>query len=162
MAHRLVFHKSKCKNLHGHRYKITANCRINENSETSHQFRKLGMALDFGFLKSLLIQEIDDPCDHALTLNIEDVQVLAMLGINAEQQLLIRQEIDAKGFYETTKNSIESKLYVISNEPTAENLARHWFSRLHKHVEEASENMAHLFSVEVEETPTCRAIYRQD
>lgn len=161
MAHRLVFHNSKCKNLHGHRYKITANCQVKDSIVGQSKFQKLGMALDFGFLKSLLLKEIDEDCDHALTLNIEDVQVLEMLGIDAEGQSTIRAEIESKGFYATTKNLIDSKLYVITNEPTAENLAFHWFQRLEKPVLDASESLAFLLSVEVEETPTCRAIYKK-
>ena len=55
-AHLIKGHEGKCKNLHGHMWKI-------EVTVESAQLNDLGMVCDFAVLKKRL-QEVLDPLDH--------------------------------------------------------------------------------------------------
>ena len=55
-AHHLPEHKGKCKNLHGHTYKVKAEVSSKELTD--------GMAVDFKILKDAL-NSVCDPFDHA-------------------------------------------------------------------------------------------------
>lgn len=159
MAHRLVFHHSKCKNLHGHRYKIVANCSITETGISSKNFTQKGLVLDFSFLKEILVEKIDIPCDHGLTLNIQDAVTLRCLGYTKDDLIKAEKEIQDFGFHLSTKNEINTKIYLIADEPTAENLAKHWYLKIAPLVLEKSARLAWLKSLIVYETPTCSATY---
>ncbi|MDO5510103.1 MAG: 6-carboxytetrahydropterin synthase [Weeksellaceae bacterium] len=66
-AHALHGYDGKCKNVHGHSYKLfvtIAGTPINDIQEV-----KNGMVMDFGDLKSIVNQEIIEPLDHAILLN---------------------------------------------------------------------------------------------
>lgn len=127
-GHRVPDHRSKCKNIHGHRYVIEAVCEggLFESGE------QRGMVLDFGFLKQLMVEHIDEPCDHGLILAKDD-PLRAM--------------------------RLEGKFYWIDGPPTAENLARHWFERLRNPVKAQSQENARLVKMRVWETPNCFAEY---
>ena len=64
-AHRVMNHESKCKNLHGHRYVIEA-------SFAAKDLDMLGRVIDFGVIKEVLGQWIDDNWDHATILYAQD------------------------------------------------------------------------------------------
>ena len=55
-AHKLPWHKGKCKNLHGHTYKleVTVEGPLNED----------GIVVDFGEVKKVVKKEILDKYDH--------------------------------------------------------------------------------------------------
>lgn len=55
-AHHLPFHKGKCKNLHGHTYKleVTVGGELDEN----------GLVIDFGDLKKIVSENIIEKYDH--------------------------------------------------------------------------------------------------
>ena len=57
MAHRLSFHRGKCRNLHGHSYKleVTLSGIADEN----------GMILDFNDMQDIILQHAVDILDHA-------------------------------------------------------------------------------------------------
>ncbi len=61
-AHFLSGYKGKCRNIHGHRWKVVVHVK-NEELKKSGQER--GMVLDFGSLKNKL-KEICDYFDHKL------------------------------------------------------------------------------------------------
>ncbi len=94
-AHRIMNHESKCKMLHGHRYAIEATFQAKELDD-------LGRVIDFGVIKKLLGAWVDNNLDHNTILCIKDKD----LG-----------------------NKIESetgqKIYYITENPTAENIAKH-------------------------------------
>jgi 6-pyruvoyltetrahydropterin/6-carboxytetrahydropterin synthase len=83
-AHRVQGHGSKCRGRHGHRYRIVATC-------SSIGLRKDGeqssMVLDFGFLKRLMMNVIDTPCDHGFIISVQDLELLrnSILNLDAEQ-----------------------------------------------------------------------------
>lgn len=62
MGHRVPNHKNKCRNPHGHRYRleVTIKGEMNRKKGSSSE----GMIYDFGDIKSLLLTEIHDVLDH--------------------------------------------------------------------------------------------------
>lgn len=150
MGHRVTLHGSKCRNLHGHRYRII----VTLEGKLAKVGAQDGMVMDFGFLKDLMIEHIDAPCDHGTTLWMEDGQLAHALGPSYHMVLGL---VDKKGYAETSWEW--GKLYVVPFTPTAENLARHWFHRLLDPVYAVSERRARVHSVTVWETPNCSAEY---
>jgi 6-pyruvoyltetrahydropterin/6-carboxytetrahydropterin synthase len=66
-GHALYGYDGKCKNVHGHSYKLDVTVIGKPISDTSHV--KLGMVIDFGDLKKIVNQEIVDVFDHATVFN---------------------------------------------------------------------------------------------
>lgn len=66
-GHALYGYDGKCKNVHGHSYKLSVTVIGTPISDTSHV--KLGMVIDFGDLKKIVKEEIVDPFDHATVFN---------------------------------------------------------------------------------------------
>lgn len=161
-GHRIMLHGSKCRHLHGHRYAVEATvcspqARLHQDGEQA------GMVLDFGFLKEEMTAVIDQPCDHGFMAALADLDVLRMFAPPAQDFDLwvqsVRQSVERDGFLATTECRMGSKLYVIPFHPTAEELARHWFTRLETRVVARSHGIAHLDRVRVWETPNCWAEY---
>lgn len=66
-AHVLYNYDGKCKNMHGHSYKLYVTVKGNPiNDLDSH---KNGMVVDFGDIKKIVKQEIVDVWDHAVMVN---------------------------------------------------------------------------------------------
>jgi len=59
-GHRVPLHQSKCKNPHGHRYRVTI--------EVEGRVPEDGMVIDFGILKEMLTTFVHDPMDHSMIL----------------------------------------------------------------------------------------------
>jgi len=154
-AHRIPHHTSKCRNLHGHRYRIQAVCRgaLHEDGE------QRSMVLDFGFLKDEMMSEIDAPCDHGTILWSGD-PVLVDLGRSGHLGAPLEsiQARAAEAGYLLTE-WFGGKLYIIPTIPTAENLAAHWHGRLAPRIAARSDGMARLHQIRVWETPTCQAVF---
>lgn len=161
-GHRVMTHGSKCRHLHGHRYTIEATCLADHLQAGGEQS---DMVLDFGFLKDGMLAEIDHPCDHGFLAHINDVELLAMFRPeNAEIKPWLadlQSAVERDGHCLTTATRMGTKLYVLDVNPTAEQLARHWFRRLKPVVEERSGGLARLQQVVVWETPHCRAAYEE-
>lgn len=103
-AHFLADYKGKCKNIHGHRWKVevaVASPALIEGGD------KRGMVMDFGDLKPLL-KEICDYFDHSL---------IYEKGTLAEDLLALLQREDFA-------------LRMVDFRPTAENFAHFIFSQL--------------------------------
>lgn len=64
-AHKLCKYEGKCKNVHGHNYKVQATLKINDSD-----FRENGMGIDFGEIK-LALKELDEKYDHTYLNDIE-------------------------------------------------------------------------------------------
>jgi len=154
-GHRVTYHGSKCRNVHGHRYTIQATC----EGELAEAGEEMGMVMDFGFLKEEMMAEIDQPCDHGFICWSKDTEVLSMFG----RQDLTASELTALSarHYLDLRSASSSimKLYVVDFVPTAENLAKHWYDRLAPRVAFRSEKRASLALLKVWETPNCSAEY---
>jgi 6-pyruvoyltetrahydropterin/6-carboxytetrahydropterin synthase len=94
-GHRVVGHKNKCQFLHGHRYVL-------EVTASSSTMDDLGMIVDFSQMKLVIKKWIDDNFDHSLILDERDREMGKKIS-------------DWTG----------QKIYYLSNNPTAENIALH-------------------------------------
>lgn len=66
-AHALWGYDGKCKNIHGHSYKLYVTVKGIPSNDVHNV--KNGMVMDFGDLKSIIKRLIIDPLDHAIILN---------------------------------------------------------------------------------------------
>ena len=66
-GHALYGYDGKCRNVHGHSYKLSVTVIGTPIGDTSHV--KFGMVIDFGDLKKIVKEEIVDVFDHATVFN---------------------------------------------------------------------------------------------
>jgi len=153
-AHRATFHGAKCKNLHGHRYTIIVAC-VGPLIETGPQ---QGMVLDFSVLKTIMMEEINDPCDHTTLLWVDDPLAARFVDNNERFETDIRPRVAHNGFCRVD-DSLTGALYIINGLPTAEILAAHWYSRMRPRIEALEQGRIVLKQVKVFESPQCMAAY---
>jgi 6-pyruvoyltetrahydropterin/6-carboxytetrahydropterin synthase len=166
-GHRVMTHGSKCKSIHGHRGTIEVTCAgpaLHLSGEQSE------MVLDFGFLKDVMINVIDQSIDHGFVASIDDNELLRHFlpeqQNSAEIRTLIRSSLEQKGYWLSTEDHhgkirtlLDTKLYVIPQIPTAERLAEHFFNRLRKPIREQSNGFGELANLRFWETPNCYSDY---
>lgn len=72
-AHVLYGYDGKCKNLHGHSYKLF----VTVKGEVLYELgaAKNGMVMDFGDLKTIVHQEIIQPWDHSVLINADSPHI---------------------------------------------------------------------------------------
>ncbi|MDX1351297.1 MAG: 6-carboxytetrahydropterin synthase [Putridiphycobacter sp.] len=105
-AHALWGYDGKCKNIHGHSYKLTVSISgpvINNINDV-----KNGMIIDFGDLKKIVKQYVVEPFDHCLLLN----------GETPHKE------------YAKVENGF-SKMMLCNYQPTAENMLIDMVKRIH-------------------------------
>ena len=66
-GHALYGYDGKCKNVHGHSYKLAVTVIGSPIADSSHV--KFGMVIDFTDLKKIVKEEIVDKFDHATVFN---------------------------------------------------------------------------------------------
>jgi len=66
-GHALYGYDGKCRNVHGHSYKLSVTVIGTPITDTTHV--KLGMVIDFSDLKKIVKEEIVDEFDHATVFN---------------------------------------------------------------------------------------------
>ena len=66
-GHALYGYDGKCKNIHGHSYKLFVTVQGTPITDNSHV--KYGMVIDFTDLKKIVKEEIVDKFDHATVFN---------------------------------------------------------------------------------------------
>lgn len=147
-GHRVPFHESKCRFLHGHRYRITATVFAPEVVPEDTGRSDSGMVVDFSVIKRYLTEEIGYPYDHQLLLWEKDPLIQAGL----------ERILDG-----TTGRPTGLRLLPII--PTAEELARYWGELLHarfRTTDPTDHGTGHmeLVAVEVHETPTSSAVWQ--
>lgn len=131
-GHRVPFHDSKCRNPHGHRYRVV----VELEGELHTQGSQAGMVLDFGYIKAALMSHVHDVYDHGFIVHDGDFEMAGFLS-----------DSDANGW----------KVIQVPWHPTAENMAR----AIYDDLAALSDWWWHaLQSVSVWETPTSCAIYR--
>ena len=109
MAHLLDGHDGKCKNLHGHTYKL----QVIVSGETENSGAKKGMVIDFSDLKKVVNDLIISPMDHAF-----------IYDQSSERETKIAQLLQ----------QLNSKTFALPVRSTAENLAQFIFQRLKENV----------------------------
>ena len=65
-AHRLPWHKGKCKHLHGHSYRMTVELEGEPNSQ--------GLVIDFNDIKSMIEPHIQE-LDHTTIISANDAEL---------------------------------------------------------------------------------------
>lgn len=138
-AHRIQDHKSKCKNIHGHRGKLIASI----SGPLQEQGSSKGMVLDFSDIKSILM-DLHEMWDHGFLVEYNDPFIKA---INAQR--LFGPDLSIVGL---------EKVYRCGFSPTAENIAAFAFSYIKKQLSELYLGTdISLESVTFFETPTSSA-----
>lgn len=92
-AHRVMEHEGKCKHLHGHRYALEA-------TFAARELDTLGRVVDFGVIKELLGNWINEHWDHATILYERD-----------------------KPLGNAIESHTQQKIFYLPSNPTAENMA---------------------------------------
>jgi 6-pyruvoyltetrahydropterin/6-carboxytetrahydropterin synthase len=108
MGHRLPFHKGKCKNLHGHSYKLIA--------EVEGEQDENGMVLDYYDLKKI-IAPIVEKLDHAFLVYKEDKELAdALTKLNSKSVVV--------DFHSTAENICNYFLSAIKQNGMPANIKR--------------------------------------
>ncbi len=122
-GHRLFQHGGKCENLHGHNY-------VAEIGVSAPEIDTVGRVVDFAELKRLFKGWIDEHWDHGFIVYEKDEQTIRAL-----------------------KSVTPHKIYVLPDNPTAENIARHLLERVGPQLlSELAEYNLHVSRVAVWET----------
>jgi 6-pyruvoyltetrahydropterin/6-carboxytetrahydropterin synthase len=107
MAHVLLNYPGKCKNIHGHTYKLEVTVKgVPCNEEHSP---KKGMLIDFSDFKNLIQSEIIAIWDHALMIHQNSDSVLLSALKNNYEKII------AVPFQPTTENMICELATIIKN-----------------------------------------------
>lgn len=128
-GHALFGYDGKCKNMHGHSYKLWVTV-IGEPID-NQQHVKYGMVIDFGDLKQIVKEEIIDIFDHSMVFN--------RLSGHKEIALKLQQE--------------GHSVILVDYQPTSENLVVDFANRLQKRLP----NGVTLFSLRLQETESSYA-----
>ncbi|RRQ45198.1 6-pyruvoyl trahydropterin synthase family protein [Chryseobacterium sp. SC28] len=81
-AHVLYNYDGKCRNMHGHSYKLFVTVKGNPINDLDNH--KNGMVADFGDIKRIVKEEIVDVWDHAVLVNAASPHIL--LGESLQNQ----------------------------------------------------------------------------
>ncbi len=84
-GHRVPLHASKCKNPHGHRYRVVAYI----DGELITEGPESGMVRDFSIVKQLLTERVHDVYDHGFIIHEDDAVMYHALNDNNEDWKVI-------------------------------------------------------------------------
>ena len=137
-GHRVPNHKSKCKHMHGHRYRWEAVIEgdVVQKSGVSEE----GMLMDFSDISKILETYIHDIVDHSFIVYEND-----LLGIEALEVL-----------------GDEHRTLKVPFIPTAENLAKWAFEQVEPHIVSKYGQAIQLVAMNVRETPKSWASWIKD
>ena len=136
-GHRVPNHKSKCRHLHGHRYRFEAE--IEGDIVDVPGVSEEGMLIDFSDVSQILEVHIHDIIDHAFVV-YENDELLTTLF----KQL-----------------PPEHRIVKVPFIPTAENLAKWAFEQVAPHIKTAYGNRLKLVAMHVRETPKSWACWKE-
>ena len=128
-GHALYGHDGKCKNIHGHSYKLSVT--IFGKPLGDSKSSKFGMIMDFSDLKKIVKEEIVNPLDHATIFNKNTPHL--QLANNLK--------------------SIGHKVVLVDYQPTSEMLVIDFAKKIKKRLP----GDIQLFSLKLQETATCFA-----
>ena len=135
-GHRVPNHKSKCKHMHGHRYRWEAE--IEGDVVTQKGVSEEGMLMDFSDISDILTIHIHDVVDHAFVVYQGDDLALSALKMMGD----------------------EHRTVIVDFIPTAENLAKWAFEQIESLISTAYGNRLRLIAMHVRETPKSIATWR--
>ncbi len=105
-GHALYGYDGKCKNVHGHSYKLAVTVIGTPVSEKNAV--KLGMVIDFGDLKKIVKEEVVDVFDHATVFN------------RNTPHLELAEELEKRGH----------QVILADYQPTSENMVLHFAAKI--------------------------------
>lgn len=133
-GHRVPLHESKCRNPHGHRYRIVAYV----GGQLQESGSSTGMVIDFGDIKAALTKYVHDVFDHGFIVQNTDLMMREAFKVNDEGN-----------------SGLGIKTIMVDFPPTAEEMARAIFRALDSKMPDG----AQLVQIEVWETPTSMAAF---
>ncbi len=128
-GHALYGYDGKCKNVHGHSYKLAVTVIGTPVSEENAV--KLGMVIDFGDLKKIVKEEVVELFDHATVFN------------KNTPHLELAKELETRGH----------KVIFADYQPTSENMVLHFADKIKARLPEHLQ----LHSLKLRETETAYA-----
>ncbi|GGX07188.1 6-pyruvoyl trahydropterin synthase family protein [Aquimarina muelleri] len=128
-GHALYGYDGKCRNVHGHSYKLSVTVIGTPITDTTHV--KLGMVIDFGDLKKIVKEDIEDVFDHATVFN------------KNTPHLELAKELKDRGH----------NVILVDYQPTSENMVIDFAEKIKARL---PENIA-LHSLKLQETETSYA-----
>ena len=128
-GHALYGYDGKCRNVHGHSYKLSVTVIGKPITDTQHV--KLGMVIDFGDLKRIVKEEIVNPFDHATVFN------------KNTPHIELAQELEDRGH----------KVILADYQPTSENMVLDFAVKIKARLPENID----LHSLKLQETETSYA-----
>lgn len=132
-GHALYGYDGKCKNVHGHSYKLDVTVIGTPIKDSSHT--KFGMVIDFGDLKKIVKSEIVDKFDHASVFN------------KNTPHLELAKELQDRGH----------DVILVDYQPTSENMILDFADKIKKRLPEGIA----LYSLKLQETETSYAEWHQ-
>ncbi len=128
-GHALYGYDGKCRNVHGHSYKLSVTVIGTPITDTKNV--KLGMVIDFGDLKRIIREEVVDPFDHATVFNANT------------PHLTLARELETRGH----------KVIFANYQPTSENMVADFAEKIKARLPE----QIALHSLQLRETETAFA-----
>lgn len=132
-GHALYGYDGKCKNVHGHSYKLFVTVIGTPITDSSNV--KYGMVIDFGDLKKIVKEEIVDVFDHATVFNQNTPHVE------------LAKELSTRGHH----------VLLVDYQPTSENMVIDFAEKIKKRLPETIQ----LHSLKLQETETSFAEWYQ-
>lgn len=133
-GHALYGYDGKCRNVHGHSYKLSVTVKGNPIDDKNNV--KYGMVIDFGDLKKIVTSEIVDQFDHATVFN------------KNTPHLKLAKELEKSGHH----------IILVDYQPTSEMMLVDFAERIRKKL---PENI-HLHSLKLQETESSLAEWYAD
>ena len=132
-GHALYGYDGKCRNIHGHSFKLYVTVIGNPIADSSHV--KYGMVIDFSDLKKIVKEEIVDVFDHATVFNknTPHVELAKELSDRGHNVLLVNyqptSEMMVIDFAEKIKQRLpkQTQLFSLRLQETATSYAE-WFA----------------------------------
>lgn len=128
-GHALYGYDGKCKNVHGHSYKLSVTVIGNPITDRNHV--KLGMVIDFTDLKKIVKEEIVDVFDHATVFN------------KTTPHVELARELASRGH----------DVILVDYQPTSENMVIDFAQKIKTRLPDSIQ----LFALKLQETETSYA-----
>ena len=109
-GHALYGYDGKCRNVHGHSYKLSVAVIGSPIADNSHV--KYGMVIDFGDLKKIVKEEIVDIFDHATVFNknTPHIELAKELGDRGHHVILVDYQPTSENMVIDFAEKIKSRL----------------------------------------------------
>ncbi|MDT8414107.1 MAG: 6-carboxytetrahydropterin synthase [Flavobacteriaceae bacterium] len=109
-GHALYGYDGKCRNVHGHSYKLSVTVTGEPISDPNHV--KYGMVIDFGDLKKIVKEEIVDVFDHATVFNqnTPHIELANELSSRGHQVILVEYQPTSENMIVDFAHRIQQRL----------------------------------------------------